>query len=71
MQSAAREEQELADLMMECLAIFEGGDIREDFHSSWVLFQIEEMVDSFMRIRNLVSEREESRKFFDVMGVTK
>ena len=57
-----REEQELSDLMMECLAIFEGGDIREDYQSAWVLFQIEEMVDSFIRIRDLVKERQESRK---------
>jgi hypothetical protein len=59
---AEAEEQELSDLMMECLAIFEGGDIREDYQCAWVLFQIEEMVDSFTRIRDLVEERQESRK---------
>ena len=59
---AEAEEQELSHLMMECLAIFESGDIREDYQSAWVLFQIEEMVDSFIRIQDLVKERQESRK---------
>lgn len=66
-----REEQELSDLMMECLAIFEGGDIREEFSTPWVLFQIGEMVDSFIRIQDLVVERRQSRKLlFDIaMGM--
>jgi len=58
-----REELELSDLMTECLAIFEGGDIREDFDSAWVLFVIEDMVDSFKRIKNLVKERKDFREY--------
>ena len=70
-QGLKREEQELSDLMMVCLAIFEGGDIREEFNTPWVLFQIGEMVDSFIRIQDLVVERRQSRKLlFDIaMGM--
>ena len=65
------EERQLSHLMMECLAIFEGGDIREEFSTPWVLFQIGEMVDSFIRIQDLVVERRQSRKLlFDIaMGM--
>jgi len=57
-----KEELQLSYLMLECLEVFEGGDVREDFESSWVHFQIEEMVDSFRRIITLVEERRESRE---------
>ena len=56
------EESQLSHLMLECLEVFEGGDVREDFDSSWVNFQIEEMVDSFRRIITLVEERSEHRE---------
>ena len=62
--TAEREELELSDIMTECLAIFEGGDIREDFENPWVLFVIEDMVDSFRRIKALVKERKEMRDVF-------
>ena len=56
------EERELSFMMTECLAVFEGGDVREDYETPWVLFQIEEMVDSFNRVKELVEERQRHRE---------
>ena len=57
------EERELSFMMTECLAVFEGGDVREDYETPWVLFQIEEMVDSFKRVQELIEERQKHREF--------
>ena len=57
------EERELSFMMTECLAVFEGGDVREDYQTPWVLFQIEEMVDSFKRVQDLIEERQRHREF--------
>tara|TARA_R100000231_G_scaffold110593_2_gene81978 strand:- start:151 stop:405 length:255 start_codon:yes stop_codon:yes gene_type:complete len=66
------EEEQLGELMDECLAVFEGGEIREEYDTAWVNFVIEEMVDSFYRIKKLIARRKDGRKvvaeMFKIIG---
>lgn len=56
-----KEEERLRDLITECLAVFEGGECREDFDTSYVLLRIEDTVDNLRRVRDEIDERQDGR----------
>ena len=59
------EERELKDLLDECLAVFEGGECLEDFESSWAIFVIQDLVDTFKTRKTQIEQRKEGREFIE------
>ena len=57
------EERQLKDLLNECLAVFEGGECLEDFESSWAIFVIQDLVDTFNTRKSQIEQRKEGRAF--------
>lgn len=59
---AEQDDESLREMVEDCLAVFEGGEVREDFSTPWVLFHIEELVNQFERIIMHTEMRAETRK---------
>ena len=62
------EEREVKNLLDECLAVFEGGECLEDFASSWAIFVIQDLVDTFNTRKSQIEERKEGRAFIQSLN---
>lgn len=62
-----REELEIRDIINECLALFEGGEIREDFDTPYAHWMIADIVDTLDRFKRIIRQREDGRQTLEQM----
>lgn len=64
-QGIREEEERFLILISEALAVFEGGECREDFEFPMILLRIEDIVDMLYRFRKEIEGRQEGRRMMD------
>ena len=68
MEKDRREELEVRDLIDECLAVFEGGEIHEDFETPYANWMIADIVDSLYRFKRVIRQRLEGREMMQELS---
>ena len=63
-----REELEVRDLIDECLAVFEGGEIHEDFETAYANWMIADIVDTLYRFKRVIRQRQDGRQTMKAMN---
>lgn len=63
-----REELEVRDLIDECLAVFEGGEIHEDFETPYANWMIADIVDTLYRFKRVIRQRQEGREMMQELS---
>ena len=63
-----REELEVRDLIDECLAVFEGGEIHEDFETPYANWMIADIVDTLYRFKRVIRQRQDGRQMMEELS---